>query len=374
MHQRNAEPVLYRHIKLDKVTVLARVCQIADKIRSAEARGDLEPSAARWTQVLHICSLSALAYGQRPVDRLAVDAAYILARAHALQKLHMGSALAAPFAGLLVDRADTLRALSVRLGTQSSVHLGAIAQLRFLEELHVSADGVRVDWPAVEPWALPRLRHLVWEHHDGTFLARCALPALTHLAVISAVAGRACGEEIGAFLLQRQLESLQLTVGEACFTEILPRACVRSLDATSYRDSRDLHILAHCLPPGVQMITVAGSINEPQYCWTTLDTLLDAPTSLTQIDFCGLLARTHALLFQGFDHPPPGIPPRRLKSYTGGYVGLTISRDRQPNECALGQNEWEAFCASFADYERRFQEQGTRLALCHPPAEYWSMS
>jgi hypothetical protein len=372
MHQRNAEPILYRHIKLDTATVLARVCKIADKISSAEARG--EPSAARWIQALHLCSLSALTYGQRPVERVAVDAAYILAHAHALQKLHMGSVLAKLFAGLLVDRADTLRVLSLRLGTQSSVHLGAIAQLRFLEELHVSADGVRVDWPAVEPWALPRLRRLVWEHHDGTFLARCAFPALTHLAVCSAVAGREYGEQIDAFLSRRQLQSLQLTVGEACFAEILPRACVRSLDATSYRDSRDLHIFAHCLSPDIRTITVIGSINEPQSCWTTLDTFLDAPTSLTQVNLCGLLARTHVLSFQEAARPPLRIPPRRLKIYTGGYLGLTISRDRKPNECALGQNEWEAFCASFADYERRFQEQGTRLALCHPPAEYWSMS
>jgi hypothetical protein len=371
MHQRNAEPILYRHIKLDTATVLARVCKIADKISSAEARG--EPSAARWIQALHLCSLSALTYGQRPVERVAVDAAYILAHAHALQKLHMGSVLAKLFAGLLVDRANTLRVLSLRLGTQSSVHLGAIAQLRFLEELHVSADDVRVDWHAAEPWALPRLRRLVWEHHDGVFLARCAFPVLTHFAVCSAVAGRPCGEQIGAFLSQRQLQSLQLTVEEACFAEILPRARVRWLDATSYRDPAEFDRVVRYLPPDVQTITVVGSINEPQSWWTTLDTLLDAPTSLTQVDFCGLLARTHALLFPGAARPPR-IPPRRLKVPTGGYVRFTISRDRKPKECALDQNEWEAFCACFADYERRFQERGTRLALCHPPAEYWTMS
>jgi hypothetical protein len=372
MHQRNAEPVLYRHIKLDKVTVLARVCQIADKIRSAEARG--EPSAARWIQVLYLCSLSALAYGQRPVERVIVDAAYLLARAHALQKLHMSSVLAEPFARLVVDRADTLRVFSLRLGTQSSVHLAAIAQLRFLEELHVSADGVRADWLAAEPWALPRLRRLIWGHHDGAFLARCAFPALTHLAVCSAVAGRACGEQIGALLSRRQLQSLQLTVVEACFAEILPRARVRCLDATSYRDSRDFEKIARCLPPDIQTITVIGSINEPQTCWTTLDTLLHVPTSLTRVEFCGLLARTHVPLFRGTDRPPPRVPPRRTEDCKGDYVGLTITRDRKPNESELDQNEWEAFCACFADYERRFQERGTRLALCHPPAEYWTMS
>jgi hypothetical protein len=316
-----------------------RTCEVANRIRR-------EPTVAGWIKALHVVTFYC-AWIREPMWTRVIDAiATLLSHAHSLEELRISlDGPPFPFARHVEGMAGTLRSLSVDVSALSSAvnNTGIISRLPHLQQLRISTTIYEdIDWSAMDPWVLPNVWNLVWNCHDGTFIERCTLPALTHLTVQSRRAGRECGLYIGALIRRSKLQFLKLGVYESCFEAILPIAHVLEIDLTECRAELVVRFIGHLSPSAVAVTDFPES---PDECWEMLSTLL-LQTSATLKSV--VLVTNRAVL------------------------GLTASLDHIRDKHNLDDDRCAKFCQRFEKYQTLFQERGIQLRLSDLPARHAS--